>query len=241
MQKLILPFKKSMNLCGFKNANYLGYWKYSHYGLDISTIQGGAGTDPNIYGSGAGVVKAVGYDTSVGNTVIVVYDDVYIHGTGKTQSLTARYAHMASTSVAVGDKVTTSTVLGVEGNTQTGDHHLHIEFDTDTQYYQYSPQVSSADDKLTAAQGNIWMKGTDSCVDPSLVWYQTGDRVLVTPTYAPSWLNSTDFSVPVLKTDTSDSVFSKEEYDEVVVELAKANSTIESVKLLINESLKLLE
>ncbi len=235
MQKLVLPFQKSQNLCGFKNANYLAYWKYSHYGLDISTIQGNAGTDHNIYGSGDGVVKAVGYDNSVGNTVIVVYEDVYMHGLDKVADLTARYAHMASTNVKVGDTVTVNTVLGVEGKTPLSagwDEHLHIEFDTDTTYYQYSPQVGSSDDQKTADEGNIWIKGTDSCIDPSLVWYQTLDRYLVPPTYNPSWLNTTDKTVPTLNCVSTDS--EEEDTDSEDDQLAQALATIEAIKKLVN-------
>ena len=40
MHKLIMPFKRQMMLCGYKNAEYQKYWGYPHYGVDISTIQG---------------------------------------------------------------------------------------------------------------------------------------------------------------------------------------------------------
>ena len=59
-QRLLMPFAKQMMLCGYKNANYKNYWKYAHYGVDISTIQGKAGDDPIIYASRSGYLSACG-------------------------------------------------------------------------------------------------------------------------------------------------------------------------------------
>ena len=72
MQRLIMPFKRQMMLCGYKNAEYKKHWGYHHYGVDISTIQGGAGTDPNIYASGNGIVLAAGWDKKLGGAICVM-------------------------------------------------------------------------------------------------------------------------------------------------------------------------
>lgn len=40
MQKLVMPFKQSTMVCGYKTAKYLSAWGYPHYGVDISTYQG---------------------------------------------------------------------------------------------------------------------------------------------------------------------------------------------------------
>lgn len=201
MQKLIMPFKVQMMLCGYKNQNYRKHWGYDHYGVDISTIQGNAGSDRNIYASGSGRVVACGFDNSGGNVVVVIYPDAHNHATGKSCDLVARYMHLASITTKKGQDVRVGDVIGVEGKTQTGDYHLHLEFDTDTKWALYSPQVSSADDKKTVAQGNILIKGTDSTVNPSHIFHVGLGQRIVTPTYNPTWLNTEDKAIPALSSD----------------------------------------
>ena len=189
MQKLIMPFKRQMMLCGYKNAQYLAYWKYQHYGVDISTIQGGAGADPTIYASGDGVVVAAGKDNSLGYGLAVLYKDCYNHKTGKSCDLVARYMHMRQLYVASGQTVKAGDKLAVEGKEGTGDYHLHIEFDTDTQWPVYTPQV--------AAGRTFWKKGIDSTVNPSHVLHIGAGQGIVKPTYNPAWLNPEDFAIPL--------------------------------------------
>jgi hypothetical protein len=189
-QKLIIPFKRAMMLCGYKNANYKDAWGYPHYGVDISSKQGNAGTDDNIYGSGVGEVVAAGKDNSLGYGVAVLYKDCESRDGTETVDLIVRYMHMVSIAVAKGDTVTTDTVLGVEGKEGTEDYHLHMELDTDTQYPVYTPQVSKGH--------TFWKKGTDSTLNPSLWMWQDENHVLVTPTYNPAWLNSEDKDVPTI-------------------------------------------
>lgn len=194
MQKLRIPFRKAMMLCGYKNQKYRDYWGYAHYGIDISTIQGGAGDDDTVYASGTGKVVAAGKDSKLGGAICVQYDDVYNHKTGETVSVVARYMHLKSVSVKTGDTVTLDTPLGVEGKEGTGDYHLHLEFDTDLNYPQWTPQVSSG--------LSFWVRGVDSTVNPSYLLHQDADHELVEPTYNPEWLNSEDFSIPVVEPDT---------------------------------------
>lgn len=198
MQKLILPFQKQMMLCGYKNPEYTKHWGYPHYGIDISAAQ--AVADKTLYASGEGIVIACGFDNSGGNVIVVLYKDCYNHSTGKSCDLIARYMHLASIDVSANQKVTTGQILGVEGNTKTGDFHLHLEFDTDTAYSVYSPQVSGKDDNLTVAQGNILHKGTDTTVNPSHILHIGDGQVIVNPTYNPAWLNSEDFTIPMAST-----------------------------------------
>ena len=190
MQKLIMPFERQMMLCGYKNAEYLKHWGYSHYGVDISTIQGGAGTDANLYASGDGTVALTGYDNGAGNVIAIIYPDCYNHHTGQTYSLVARYMHLKSISVKAGEKVKAGDKIGIEGNTMTGDYHLHIEFDTDTKWPAYSPQVKGS---------NIIKKGSDSTVNPSYIFYVSDSQAIVKPTYNPAWLNAEDFAIPKLE------------------------------------------
>ena len=203
MQKLLMPFKKCMMLCGYKNPRYLKHWGYSHFGIDVSTIQGGAGSDHNIYASGDGTIIATGFDNSCGNVVVVVYPTCYIRSDDSEKDLTARYCHLSSISVKQGDKVKQGDILGIEGNTKTGDYHLHLEFDTDTKNPLYSPQVSSRDDHLTMEQGNIIKKGyigsRDTTLNPSDILFVGENQEIVKPTYNPAWLNPSDFNIPKLE------------------------------------------
>jgi murein DD-endopeptidase MepM/ murein hydrolase activator NlpD len=192
MQKLIMPFKRQMMLCGYKNPEYLRHWGYPHYGIDVSTIQGKAGTDATVYASGEGKVVAAGKDAKLGYGIAVLYPSVRNHKTGEVYDLIARYMHLRSISVTVGNTVTVGTPLGVEGKEGTGDYHLHLEFDTDTKWPTYTPQVAGS---------NFWKKGTDSTVNPSVVLHVSPDQVIVEPTYNPIWLNPEDFIIPSLYGD----------------------------------------
>jgi murein DD-endopeptidase MepM/ murein hydrolase activator NlpD len=191
MQKLIMPFKKCMMLCGYKNAEYQKYWKYPHYGVDISTIQGKAGTDHTIYSSGNGTVLAVDRDNSLGYGIAILYEDCYNHHTGENYSVIARYMHMNEVFVSKGQKLATGEKIAIEGKEGTGDYHLHLEFDVDTKYPTYSPQVSSGH--------SFWKKGTDSTVNPSYLFHIGDNQEVVKPTYNPAWLNKEDFVIPKIE------------------------------------------
>ncbi len=193
MQKLIIPFKRAMMLCGYKTASYLAAWGYPHYGIDISSKQGNAGTDDTIYGSGEGTVLAAGKDNSLGYGVAILYKGCECRN-GGAKDVVARYMHMSSISVKAGDKVTTATKIGIEGKEGTADYHLHFELDTDTteKYATWSPQVSK--------NHTFWVKGTDSTVNPSLYLWQDDEHVLVKPTYNPAWLNDVDKNIPTIET-----------------------------------------
>ena len=189
MQYLIMPFAKQMMLCGYKTKEYRNYWGYDHYGIDVSTIQGGAGDDPTVYASGDGVVLAAGKDDKLGYGVAICYNDVYNHNTKSVQSLVGRYMHMRSMSVKEGDVVKAGTPIGVEGKEGTGDYHLHLEFDTDCtpKYATWTPQVAGS---------NFWKKGIDTTVNPSFVLHVGEQQTIVDPTYNPAWLNAEDFAIP---------------------------------------------
>ena len=126
MQKLLMPFKSQMMLCGYKNAEYKKYWGYHHYGADISAVQGGAGNVRVIYASGDGIVADVGRDNSLGWGIAVIYPDCLNHKTGECCDLTARYMHMSECCVTKGQRVSADTPLAVEGKEGTGDYHLHL-------------------------------------------------------------------------------------------------------------------
>lgn len=206
MQKLIMPFRSQMMLCGYKNPRYHNHWGYPHYGVDISTIQGNAGTDHAVYSSGEGIVVGAGQDNRLGYGVAILYRDCFNHKTGQSYDLIARYLHMKTVFVKVGDLVTQNTKIGLEGKEGTGDFHLHIEFDRDTKYPLYTPQVSSL--------SSFWRKGIDSTVNPSHVFHQADGRSIVEPTYNPEWLNRPDdFAIPIILSATNYEALYKDQLD----------------------------
>ena len=223
MQKLLIPFKSQMMLCGYKNTMYKNYWGYPHYGVDISTIQGGAGSDNTVYGSGNGIVVASGQDNRLGYGVAIFYKDCLNHKTGEVYDLIARYIHMKTVYVKTGDVVTSSTKIGVEGKEGTGDYHLHIEFDRDIKYPTYSPQVSM--------QSTFWKKGTDTTVNPSFIFHASADRKNVDPTYNPEWLNMEDFKIPFLAVDVNYKML----YDEQLEIGKKQVDKLQRIKLILEE------
>lgn len=161
-QYLILPLNKAQLTAGYKNTAYRAKFGFIHYGMDLSNDPT---DDRTIWAMGNGTVKAVGYDNLYGNVVVVVYPDVYIHKTNRQQDVTVRLYHLASTSVRVGQKVTTATKLGVMGSTgqySTGPH-VHIEIDTDVKMPTYAPGLSKS--------SNIIKKGVDTTLRPADVLY----------------------------------------------------------------------
>ena len=84
-----------------------------HAGMDFS-----APTGTDIYATGDGIIKKVGWQTGYGNTIVVD------HGYGY-QTL---YAHLHSFRVKVGQKIVRGQVIGGVGNTgKSTAPHLHYE------------------------------------------------------------------------------------------------------------------
>ena len=202
MQYLILPFKRQMMLCGYKNVEYLKSWGYNHFGIDISAYQADKTGNLTVYASGEGTVLAAGKDSALGYGLAILYPDCYNHKTGKTQSLTARYMHLAAISVKKGDKVKPGQPIAVEGKEGTvgvDNYHLHLEFDTDTTpaYATWSPQIKKG-------RVSFWRNGVDSTVNPSFVLYKGADQILVPPKFNQSWLNAEDKQFPAAPKEETD-------------------------------------
>jgi murein DD-endopeptidase MepM/ murein hydrolase activator NlpD len=97
-----------------QNENpFTGQW-YIHKGVDISTYRSG---DP-VLSTADGRVVAVGFDSSLGNYVIVQHSHGFI----------TRYGHLMAFRVSKGQKVKQGQVIGLLGNTGlTTGPHLHYE------------------------------------------------------------------------------------------------------------------
>lgn len=100
-----------------------------HGGIDVASMP--SGSTPNLYAARSGTVTTVTYDATGGNYVIVQHADGYW----------TYYGHLNSVNVAVGDTVTTDTVLGVMGQTglATG-VHLHFEVWKGAQWQRVNPR-----------------------------------------------------------------------------------------------------
>lgn len=87
-----------------------------HGGIDIASVP--AGTSPPVYVARSGTVETVTYDGTGGNYVVVKHDDGYW----------TYYGHLDSVDLVVGEKVTTSSRVGIMGSTGLAKGiHLHFE------------------------------------------------------------------------------------------------------------------
>lgn len=230
-QKLILPQKRTMMLCGYKNPKYAEHWGYPHYGIDLSSIQGGAGDDPTVYASGEGTVLAAGRDSRLGYGVAVLYPQVRNHRTGEACDVVARYLHLRSLACKAGDAVKAGDPLGVEGKEGTSDYHLHLEFDRDTKWPLYSPQV---------AGGTFWKKGVDSTVDPSALLHVGAGQELADPTYNPAWLNDGDFALPAAPNEAEELEALRTALAECRMHLGQLEAAVASAAQKLQQALALL-
>lgn len=125
-QKLIQPINKMIVGYGYKNTEYpKSFHGFTHYGADYWG-------QLTVYASGNGEILKAGYDSTFGNTVVIRYNNVFVHKTGEVRDLIARYYHFKSLNCKTGQRVTKDTVLGVAGMTgkySTG-VHVHLEFST---------------------------------------------------------------------------------------------------------------
>lgn len=140
-QKLVLPFKRNIVSAGFKSPDYLRYYGFNHYGWDMGCDESGY----NVYGLGEGVVVEAGYDRGVGNVLVIRYDNVKLND-GSVTNLICRMYHLKRYNVDAGSRVTKNQIVAEYGNTGAGGWgiHLHIEFDTDTNYPCYAPSVKGS-------------------------------------------------------------------------------------------------
>lgn len=157
-QKLIQPINKMVVGLAYKNSFYPKVFHgFTHFGADYWG-------EYTVWASGNGVVLKTGYDSTFGNTVVVRYDNVFIHNTGKVQSLIARYYHLSSIRCSEGEKIDKDSVLGFTGNTgkYSNGVHLHLEFSTAVNDPYGVPGIYNT---------NMLHWATDTTIDPAHVLY----------------------------------------------------------------------
>lgn len=195
-QRLILPFADMRVTASYKNEQYRSYWGFDHYGMDCIS------TGTAVHACGNGKVIACGQDGTtlygnlarLGNVIVIVYEDVALHD-GTVSGLACRMYHFDKIYVQTGDSVTQDTVIGEYGNTgrYSSGPHLHIEFDTDTQWPCYAYGVASG--------GRIIKSGTiQSTKDPNDLWYVgKGQKISGS---VNGWYRPEDLIVPALPDDS---------------------------------------
>lgn len=100
-----------------------------HGGIDIASVP--AGSTPPVYVARSGTVETVTYDGTGGNYVVIKHDDGYW----------TYYGHLNSVDLAVGDKVTTNSRVGIMGSTGLAKGiHLHFEVWKGTQWQRINPR-----------------------------------------------------------------------------------------------------
>jgi murein DD-endopeptidase MepM/ murein hydrolase activator NlpD len=223
-QKLTLPFAQCRVAAAYKLTPYRQYWGYDHYGIDYK-----ATAALEVLASGDGIVVTAGNDTNVGNTVCVVYRDVHNHAKNTDCDLVARYMHLKSISVKEGQTVKAGDVLGIEGKTGGGgwSEHLHVEFDTDIDWPNHSPQVKGS---------NLIKKGVDTTVDPSGVFYRGPDQLIVNGGN-PGWTSTRDWQLPIYEPKSEVDIL-RERVVQLEHELAQQRDKYAGLVADINEMVK---
>ena len=152
-QKLIMPINKCRITAGYQNSNYAKEFGYTHFGVDMTDKDR---KDYTVYASGNGKVTHAGFNSSGGNVIVIVYRSCELSN-GNTCDIVLRYFHLKSIKVKVGQNVNKDTVIGLYGNTgYSSGAHLHLEVDTDADYPNYTPQISSS------ASNSVLKKGVAS-------------------------------------------------------------------------------
>lgn len=244
-QRLVLPLNDLRVTAGYKNPQYLAYWKFAHYGMNCTS------PSTTVYACGNGEVVACGQDgpdltganSRLGNVVVIVYKDVLCNN-GKVRNLTCRMYHFAAIRTSAGQKVTKDTVIGYYGNTgaNTTGAHLHIEFDTDINYptLAYGVSVKSIN-RIINTQAAVQKAGglADSTISPSQVWFVDGNQQIKGATNG--WYVDSDITAPKIlldmPTEPVQETVPKAEYDAVAAErdaaISKYDALVSSIKALV--------
>lgn len=198
-QNLAVPINTAEIQCGYHNPNKepasewqqcqlystLGsFAKAGHFGMDLT------GYENPFFASGNGIV--LGLSKNAGNTVgkwlAIKYYNVKGYG-----DIVARYFHLDDISVSIGQEVSLDTKIATYGATGTyvTGAHLHVELDTDTNAWNYTPTLSTNNGGLYAG-----IRGSqDTTLNPAYVFkLKTSDPERQTMVYpAQGWYSGPKF------------------------------------------------
>ena len=180
-QKLIHPFETQYYTVGYKDEAPAYPVRYSygpHYAVDMYAVG-----DATVKAMGNGVILGTKTFTSLGNVLAVRYDSVLNRNRKNIGSIVVRYCHLAKY-IKTSGKVLRGEAIAVEGATGKGAKnaegkdvvHLHMEFDTDTDY-----------PLMTPTEGG----GVDSTINPLDVLYKSEGQTVIPDCDPPA--NSSEF------------------------------------------------
>lgn len=169
-QRLALPLNTTNITVGYKDEApnyYLLKAGWRHYGTDMTGTSNCASHANDFFASGNGVI--LGYNTdanqTVGRWLAIKYTDVEGYG-----DLVVRYFHLEKIHITSGS-VNLDSKIARYGNTgpYSKGYHLHVEVDTDVEYWNYTPTISGASGDLRAgtadqrnSQGQIISRETST-------------------------------------------------------------------------------
>ena len=228
-QLLVLPIDDCKLNAGYKSGKYREVYKINHYGWDLGSVSG----NRPLQGMGRGVVVAAGMDGAntkdrLGNCLVLVYPKVLCRD-GKVRDLSCRMFHLANIAVKAGQEITSETILGQYGATGNPAYcsgpHLHIEFDTDTQYPAYAYGV---------AGGKIIKRGTvDSSLSPSQVFcLGAGQKLDLNQNWvSQGWMTAAEAKLPQAADFTvQEAVVSMEKYQAAIARAEAAEAECAGLK-----------
>ncbi len=198
-QNLAVPINHAKIQCGYHNPqktpasqwqqcplySTLGsFAKAGHFGMDLT------GTVNPFYASGNGVVLGLSKNANnvIGKWLAIKYYNVKGYG-----DIIARYFHLNDIFVSVDQEVNLNTLIatyGATGNYVTG-AHLHVELDTDTKAWNYTPTLSADNGGLCAG-----IRGSqDTTLNPAYVFkLKTSEPENQTMTYPETgWYSGPHF------------------------------------------------
>ena len=193
-QRLILPLNTARVTAGYKMPIYNKQYGYAHYGCDYNDVT--VGLTQKAYGMGNGLVTHCGWDSRCGNVICLVYKNVELHD-GTVLDIACRLYHLSSIAVRKGQAVNRDTYLGNIGNTGmvSSGVHLHVEFDRDSSYPNYTPQIGGNGTILRKAVA-VGSQPADTTIDPSTVFWLGNGQSLIPTNYAGGWVAQKDFNLP---------------------------------------------
>lgn len=234
-QLLTLPIDDCKLNAGYKAKKYRETYKINHYGWDLGSV---SGVRP-LRGMGKGRVVAAGPDGAhdkdrLGNCLVVLYPGVLCRD-GKVRELACRMFHLESIQVEPGQEIGPETILGRYGATGNPAYcsgpHLHIEFDTDTQYPAYAFGV---------AGGKVIKRGTvDSSVSPAQVFcVGAGQSLTVNQTWlSQGWMTAAEGKLPkASEFSAQEAVVSREEYQAAIARAEAAETKAATLEAKITQA-----